>query len=524
MKFGDKLIILRKKSGMSQEELAEHLGVSRQSVSKWESNNTYPETDKIVQIANLFECSMDDLINDKITDVEGSLRKNKNNFNIMIDSLLEFITKTVNMFSKMTFLEGLQCIIEMLIVGFILWIIGSIIISISSSVIAGLFKFISGDVVIKARLFTTGILNILWFVLSMIFIIHTFKIRYLNKYEKELVKKEEKVETKKVRETKKEEKITVSNEEPFAFLGGLSKIIIYFIKFIALCFLISVVCSMIPLLILLVLSLALITTNILFTGTTISLIGSIIISIQIIVLIIYFVINKTPNAKIHIITFISSIILIGVGIGISVLSIKNFKIVENTNLTPKSINIEYIDNLVIDTHNNSIYNYEVDDTITDNKIEVIKNIDSRIINISKSNIITEDNMNVIYINEDFNRDINSLLKVIKQDLKKSKLSSFNESNEITIKANTNTINKLIDNQKRLYLVKEDINDTKRQITIIESKVEFSGEYDRDDIVYDAIKDELIILDDDYNCNKKVNNTPYGEKIYFDCYEKVFEMD
>ena len=63
-----------------------------------------------------------------------------------------------------------------------------------------------------------------------------------------------------------------------------------------------------------------------------------------------------------------------------------------------------------------------------------------------------------------------------------------------------------------------------QITIIESKVEFSGEYDRDDIVYDAIKDELIILDDDYNCNKKVNNTPYGEKIYFDCYEKVFEMD
>jgi len=77
MKFGDKLIVLRKKNGMSQEELAEKLGVSRQSVSKWESNNTYPETDKIVQIANLFDCSMDDLINDKITDVEQSLRKNK---------------------------------------------------------------------------------------------------------------------------------------------------------------------------------------------------------------------------------------------------------------------------------------------------------------------------------------------------------------------------------------------------------------------------------------------------------------
>ena len=53
MKFGDKLIQLRKKKNLSQEELAEKLGVSRQSVSKWESNNTYPETDKIVQICNI---------------------------------------------------------------------------------------------------------------------------------------------------------------------------------------------------------------------------------------------------------------------------------------------------------------------------------------------------------------------------------------------------------------------------------------------------------------------------------------
>ena len=98
MKFGDKLILLRKKKGLSQEELAEKLGVSRQSVSKWESNNTYPETDKIVQICNIFECSMDDLINDKVTDVETTYRKNKNNLNNVIDSFLEFITKTINMF------------------------------------------------------------------------------------------------------------------------------------------------------------------------------------------------------------------------------------------------------------------------------------------------------------------------------------------------------------------------------------------------------------------------------------------
>ena len=97
MKFGDKLIALRKKKGLSQEELAEKLSVSRQSVSKWESNNTYPETDKIVQICNIFECTMDDLINDNITDIESIERKSKNNINVMVDSFLDFITKTINM-------------------------------------------------------------------------------------------------------------------------------------------------------------------------------------------------------------------------------------------------------------------------------------------------------------------------------------------------------------------------------------------------------------------------------------------
>ena len=101
MKFGDKLIQLRKKNGLSQEELASKLNVSRQSVSKWESNNTYPETDKIVQICNLFDCRMDDLINDKISDIEQIDRKNKNNLFLIFDSLLEFITKSINMFSSM---------------------------------------------------------------------------------------------------------------------------------------------------------------------------------------------------------------------------------------------------------------------------------------------------------------------------------------------------------------------------------------------------------------------------------------
>ena len=186
MKFGDKLVELRKKNGYSQEELAEKLGVSRQSVSKWESNNTYPETDKIIQIANLFECSMDDLINDKITDIEGSLRKNKNIYNVW-DSLLEFITKTINMFSKMSFLQGFKCIIEMVIVGLLLTLLGTIICGTASSVVANIFKFLNSSHVLLIREILNSIFHLVWFILTIIVIIYTFKIRYLNEYEKETV-------------------------------------------------------------------------------------------------------------------------------------------------------------------------------------------------------------------------------------------------------------------------------------------------------------------------------------------------
>lgn len=64
MEFSRKLKILRKEKGYSQEYLAEQCGVSRQAVSKWESNTAYPETDKLIYLSELFEVSIDYLIKD----------------------------------------------------------------------------------------------------------------------------------------------------------------------------------------------------------------------------------------------------------------------------------------------------------------------------------------------------------------------------------------------------------------------------------------------------------------------------
>lgn len=77
--FGEKLSKLRKESNYTQEQLADILGVSRQSISKWESNIAYPETDKLIKMGKLFECSMDYLLNEEVTEKQGLQTSEKEN-------------------------------------------------------------------------------------------------------------------------------------------------------------------------------------------------------------------------------------------------------------------------------------------------------------------------------------------------------------------------------------------------------------------------------------------------------------
>lgn len=64
LKFNEKLIKLRKASGLSQEELGDKLNVARQTISKWELGETTPEMDKLEELSNLFEISIDELVKD----------------------------------------------------------------------------------------------------------------------------------------------------------------------------------------------------------------------------------------------------------------------------------------------------------------------------------------------------------------------------------------------------------------------------------------------------------------------------
>lgn len=68
MKINEKIYSLRKQAGLSQEELADKLNVSRQTVSKWELGDSTPDFDKIVPLCNLFGISTEELLRDKKLD------------------------------------------------------------------------------------------------------------------------------------------------------------------------------------------------------------------------------------------------------------------------------------------------------------------------------------------------------------------------------------------------------------------------------------------------------------------------
>lgn len=72
MSFRDNLLYLRASHNMTQEQLAMMLGVSRQSVTKWEAEKSYPEMDKLLKMCQVFDCTLDELVQGDLTEREES--------------------------------------------------------------------------------------------------------------------------------------------------------------------------------------------------------------------------------------------------------------------------------------------------------------------------------------------------------------------------------------------------------------------------------------------------------------------
>ncbi len=101
MNFNEKLIELRKQKGLSQDEFGEKIGVSRQTVSKWELSQSYPDFQKLVFISDYYGITLDELVKDisvqdvrdktvveeQISDIHTDLTKFKKRFNTILNGL-----------------------------------------------------------------------------------------------------------------------------------------------------------------------------------------------------------------------------------------------------------------------------------------------------------------------------------------------------------------------------------------------------------------------------------------------------
>ena len=111
MILADKIVSLRKKAGWSQEELAEQLGVTRQSVSKWEGAQSVPDMDKVVQMSRLFGVTTDYLLKDEIEEQAAALVEESPLRRVTMAQAAEYLTRRKAAAPKVAF-AVLLCIVS----------------------------------------------------------------------------------------------------------------------------------------------------------------------------------------------------------------------------------------------------------------------------------------------------------------------------------------------------------------------------------------------------------------------------
>ncbi len=521
MKFGDKLIKLRKAKGLSQEELAEKLNVSRQSVSKWESNNTYPETDKIVQISNIFDCSMDDLINDKVVDIEKRETTEKKKYQVVVDSFLDFIVKTVNLFTSMKFVDIIKCLFELGIIALILLLGGVVFMEILTEIMEN-FHIFGGNLWYYVKNFSIGIFSLIWFIVSLIIIIHVFKIRYLNYYEEYLNKNEKDNKTNSLKEPKvsiKKEKVIIRDgkDTPLAFLTILSKIVLGICKIFSILLLVGVIFVLFGLVVSLTLSLSLAIYSDLFKGLSLGLFGLIVFGIILSYLLGSFLLKKKIALKVTIISFILAFLIISFATGISILSIKDIEFKDTSSFINKNKftqTLVYKDKMYINNKNNDTIKYIIDNTMGENiTISAYHDKAFTTLQLQEENYFEMFSYSLHSIQ---NTRLKDIYQVFVSDLKKNIIRDYGniKIEDLTITASSNVINKLLDNYGKVYLYEKIPIDNGYLIKTRDKKVILNNNYCLVD--YDIYNDKFTVIENDCICEKNVKETSMGSMTVYSC--------
>lgn len=447
MKFQDKLSKVRKERNLSQEALAEKLGMSRQAISKWESGSSYPDMATIIRVTKVLDCKLEDLLDDDTIGVKKE--SNTNNFNTIIKDFLNFITKTYNMFWSMKFKDKIKCIIEILIIIFICYFASYIFGIFLKNTIFNIFNILPNNIYNYLLTLFKVLYSILMFVISFIITIHLFKIRYLDYYitieDKNSINKtieEDKTETKKIYNANKREKIIIRDpiHSTNKFVEILIKLIKTLLKVFTTFILLFLIITFIFIIFATTISFAWIKYGIIFLGAIIVGLGILNINYILIELIYEFIFDRSYYFKRIFIMFIIGLTLIGIGFGISFNELSKFNFNYTNNYDKNTIlTLDYNDNMILDDLD--YYKYH-------NKVVIDNNQNKIIIEVLHDNDIepcVRNSDNHYFI--DYNSKNTNVIKYILQDIKNKKID-FNGYYKYDIKSITisqKNYDKLINN-------------------------------------------------------------------------------
>lgn len=452
MRFCDKLPKLRKNNNLSQEQLADRLGVSRQAVSKWESGSSYPDMDKMIQMCGVLNCTLEDLLDDGVIG-NGGLN-NKNGSGNYLRDFLKVVTKVYNMFCSMTFKQKMKCLFEMLVIFLILFLVGSIILPFTKDLLFGFLL----DIPKAGRLFygiINNILSIVFIAIGVIIFVHLFKIRYLDYFvtieDKNVCEQTIEQPVDKPREiyqedkSRKQDKIIIRDPEhsSFSFFNFLFKVVMFFFKVFVLFMSIFVIMSFLFFIVVLFISIYHIGYGTLFVWISLALVGCILINYNILEIIYKFIAMKKQSSKRLFIVFMVGLVLIGGGLGFSITTVMTFDEISNFSDGEYDLayeEIEMNDNLVLDFYTGyDSVKYVIDNSVNNIKLEV-KHLKGMGYSISG-------NDSYKYVNWDMN--FKEAYDIVLKDLRNKKLRNYDNSNFIiiTVTLSEDNYNKLNSNYK-----------------------------------------------------------------------------
>lgn len=344
MSFGEILTNLRKGKGLSQEDLANELNVSRQAVSKWESNSAYPETEKILAICKLFDVSMDELMGLKVK----SIKNDKKVFTVLNNWCDNFV-KSIRLFFNLSFMNKIFCLLEMGLYLLIIIIILSIFNLILETILSQIFVMIPYEIEGILSSIFRGVLLAFYFIITLVILIKLFKLRYLNYYEIDDKPKVEDIKSEEQITTEKPKKIIIRDSKGFNPLSYLYKFFVLFLKGLGILFLLFMAFIFVLLCTMLMFDLYFINYGLILIFIAIALVSLIVACYVILELIIKLIFNLKINGKKLYYMFIVSLIVLGISIGLTVCELTTYKVEEKVfaNKT-SSLTVDMKDNLIID--------------------------------------------------------------------------------------------------------------------------------------------------------------------------------